>query len=76
MLEAWCLSCHLTNDNQCLVFRISDIGYLPVPACSAAAALVALVLCRAGLALRADCGGPRPEGHRSLINHMRAHSYN
>ena len=59
-----------------LVFAIHDSGCVSIPARSAAAALVALVPSRAGLALRWYSTGPRPEGHRSLINHMWAHSNN
>ena len=47
-LEAWGLELG-SSFIFLLVFWIRDIGYLPVPACSTAAALVALILGRAGL---------------------------
>ena len=49
---------------------VCDIGDLPVPAASTAAALVALILGRAGLALRANSAGPRPPGRVFTIHHM------
>ena len=52
------------------MFRICDIGDLPVPAASTAAALVALILGRAGLALRANSAGPRPPGRVFTVYHM------
>ena len=52
------------------MFRIRDIGDLPVPAASTAAALVALILGRAGLALRANSAGPRPPGRILTVHHM------
>ena len=51
-LEAWGLE--LSSFFIFLVFRIRDIGDLPVPAASTAAALVALVLRGACLALSRD----------------------
>ena len=53
-----------------LVFRIRDIGDLPVPAGSAATALVALILGRAGLSLGAHSAGPRPPGRVFTVYHM------
>ena len=53
-----------------LVFRVCDIGDLPVPAASTVQALVALVLRRACLALSRDRAGPRPPGRVLTIHHM------
>ena len=53
-----------------LVFRICDIGDLPVPACAAALALVALIRGRAGLALRTNSAGPRPPAGVFTVDHM------
>ena len=50
MLEA----CGSLLVSRFLVFRICDIGDLPVPAVTAALALIALVRGRAGLALSRD----------------------
>ena len=52
------------------MFRICDIRDLPVPAAAAVAALVALVLGRAGLALRAHSARPRPPGRILTVHHM------
>ena len=52
------------------MLRIRDIGDLPVPAASTAAALVALVLRRAGLSLGAHSAGPRPPGRILTVHHM------
>ena len=67
-LEAWGLE--LSSFFIFLVFRIRDIGDLPVPAASPAAALVALILGRAGLSLGAHSAGPRPPGRILTIHHM------
>ena len=53
-----------------LVFRVCDIAHAPIPACAAAFALIALVLGRAGLALRAHSAGPRPPGRILTVDHM------
>ena len=52
------------------MFRIRDIGDLPVPAASTVQALVALVLRGACLALSRDRAGPRPPGRILTIHHM------
>ena len=57
-----------------LVFRICDIGDLPVPACAAALALVALIRGRAGLALRTNSAGPRPPAGVFTVDHMTGQS--
>ena len=49
---------------------IRDIGDLPVPAASTVQALVALVLGRACLSLRAYSAGPRPPGRILTVYHM------
>ena len=59
-----------------LVFGVCDITHLPVPACAAVLAAVALIQGRAGLARAGHSTSPRPEFHWLLINHMRAHSDN
>ena len=53
-----------------LMFRIRDIGDLPVPAASTVAAFIALVLGRACLALSRDSAGPRPPGRVFTVDHM------
>ena len=53
-----------------LVFRIRDIGDLPVPAASTVQALVALVLRRACLRLGAHSAGPRPPAGVLTVDHM------
>ena len=52
------------------MFRVCDIAHAPVPACAAALAFVALILGRAGLALRANSAGPRPPGRVFTVDHM------
>ena len=49
---------------------VCDIAHAPVPACSTVQALVALVLGRACLALRAHSAGPRPPGRILTVHHM------
>jgi hypothetical protein len=59
------------NSSLFLVFSVTDIVYLPVPALSAAAAAVPLFRGRAGSAIAAgDCRRPRPEFNWSLVNHV------
>ena len=53
-----------------LMFRIRDIGDLPVPTAAAVAAFVALVSGRACLALSRDSAGPRPPGRVFTVYHM------
>ena len=52
------------------MFWIRNIGDLPIPAASTVQALVALVLGRACLALRAHSAGPRPPGRILTVHHM------
>ncbi len=61
---------------ESLVFGVGDVRNRPVPTGAAVTAAVALIQGRAGLALRTDCAGPRPEFHRLLVYHVRAHSNN
>ena len=59
-----------------LVFRICDIGYLPVPAASTVTAFIALILRGTGLALRTNSAGPGPPGRVFTIHHMAGESNN
>ena len=52
------------------MFGVCDIAPAPVPACAAALAFVALILGRAGLALRRHSTGPGPARHGRLVDHM------
>ena len=61
---------------QTLVFWICDIRNFSVPAVTAALALIALVLGRAGLSRWAHSAGPRPPGRVFTVHHMARESNN
>ena len=75
-LEAWSLRLVVSVTLSGSMFRITDIGYLPVPTVPAALALVALLWSRTCEAASWNRWRPGPGFHRLLVDSMGGHTNN